>query len=94
MRAENSLTVNRLRFAFAWALGGLVVEILGLGLGAALAESVATNANKRPHPDQMIFSRDVWIGEKRGMSLARDPKTGRLLSADERQRQAGTPSAN
>lgn len=37
MQAENSLTVGRLRTSFAWALGGLVVEIFGLGLGAALA---------------------------------------------------------
>ncbi len=37
MQAENGLTINRLRTAFAVALGGLIVEILGLGLGAALA---------------------------------------------------------
>ncbi len=37
MQAENALTIGRLRTAFAVALGGLVVEILGLGLGAALA---------------------------------------------------------
>jgi hypothetical protein len=37
MQAENGLTVRRLRSAFAVALGGLMVETLGLGLGAALA---------------------------------------------------------
>ncbi len=33
------------------------------------------------HP---IFSREVWITEKRSMSLARDRETGRLLSIEER----------
>jgi hypothetical protein len=37
MQGNNSVTVKRLRKAFAAALGGLVVEIIGLGLGAALA---------------------------------------------------------
>jgi hypothetical protein len=26
-----------------------------------------------------VFSKDVWISEKRGVSRARDAKTGRLL---------------
>lgn len=37
IRAENGLTVKHLKTAFACALGGLLVETLGLGLGAALA---------------------------------------------------------
>ncbi|HEV7808855.1 MAG TPA: hypothetical protein VGO80_23835 [Solirubrobacteraceae bacterium] len=37
MQAENALTVSQLRVAFAAALAGLVVEIVGLGLAAALA---------------------------------------------------------
>ncbi len=37
MQGNNGVTVERLRVAFAAALGGLVVEIVGLGLGAALA---------------------------------------------------------
>jgi hypothetical protein len=37
MQSGNGLTVNRLRTAFAIALGGLVAETVGLGLGAALA---------------------------------------------------------
>lgn len=36
IQAGNSATVQALKTAFAWALGGLVVEILGLGLSAAL----------------------------------------------------------
>jgi hypothetical protein len=36
IQAGNSATVLGLKVAFAWALGGLVVEILGLGLSAAL----------------------------------------------------------
>ena len=36
VQADNGLTVRRLKLAFAWALGGLVVEVLGLGLAAAL----------------------------------------------------------
>ena len=35
-QADNGATVVRLRLAFAWALGGLVMVILGLGLAAAL----------------------------------------------------------
>jgi hypothetical protein len=37
MRAKNSPTIRRLRTAFALELGALTVEILGLGLAAALA---------------------------------------------------------
>jgi hypothetical protein len=36
IQARNSPTLQRLKVAFAWALGGVVVEILGLGLAAAL----------------------------------------------------------
>jgi hypothetical protein len=36
IRADNGPVVNRLRLAFAVALAGLVVEIVGLGIGAAL----------------------------------------------------------
>jgi hypothetical protein len=44
------------------------------------------NIGNRSHElgDRGIFSSDVWISEKRGMSLARDLKTGRLLSIAER----------
>jgi hypothetical protein len=37
LQARNGLTVGKLRTAFALALGGLLVEVVGLGLGAALA---------------------------------------------------------
>ena len=37
VQAQNGLTVRGLRVAFAIALWGLVVETVGLGLGAALA---------------------------------------------------------
>jgi hypothetical protein len=37
MQADNGLTVERLRAAFAIALAALVLEIFGLGFGAALA---------------------------------------------------------
>ncbi len=37
MQGANGITIERLRTAFAVALGGLVVEIFGLGVGAALA---------------------------------------------------------
>lgn len=37
IRAQNSPTVVRLDMAFAAALTGLVLEVVGLGLGAALA---------------------------------------------------------
>lgn len=37
MQAQNGLTVRKLRTAFALALGGLVVEVVGLEIGAALA---------------------------------------------------------
>jgi hypothetical protein len=37
LRTENFATIERLRAAFATALAGLVIEILGLGLEAALA---------------------------------------------------------
>jgi hypothetical protein len=36
-QAMNDPTVDRMRLAFAVALGGLVAEIVGLGAGAALA---------------------------------------------------------
>lgn len=36
-QADNSATIRRLRTAFAVALGGLTLEILGLSVGAALA---------------------------------------------------------
>ena len=36
IQARNHPTLERLKLAFAWALGGVVVEILGLGLAAAL----------------------------------------------------------
>jgi hypothetical protein len=28
---------------------------------------------------RLVFTRDIWITEKRGLSEARDPQTGRLL---------------
>jgi hypothetical protein len=37
MQADNSAIVGKLKIAFAVALTALVVEVLGLGLGAALA---------------------------------------------------------
>jgi len=37
VQAGNGPTVVRLKTAFAFALGGLVIEVLGLGLAAALA---------------------------------------------------------
>jgi hypothetical protein len=37
MRAENDTKIRRIRTAFATALGGLLVETVGLGVGAALA---------------------------------------------------------
>jgi hypothetical protein len=37
LQAANAATVKRLRKVFATALGGLVVETVGLGLGTALA---------------------------------------------------------
>lgn len=36
-QADNQPTVSSMRTAFAWALAGLLAEIVGLGTGAALA---------------------------------------------------------
>jgi hypothetical protein len=42
---------------------------------------MATTSNKVPDGrHRLILSNDVWISEKRGMSRARDARTGRLLS--------------
>jgi hypothetical protein len=45
---------------------------------------MATHAAHEPRPDgRWIPSKDVWITEKRGISNARDPKTGLLKSGTE-----------
>lgn len=36
----------------------------------------------KPAPDGWTFSKDAWISEKKGISRARDAKTGKLISKD------------
>jgi hypothetical protein len=39
---------------------------------------MADDEEARAGSDHPVFARDVWISEKRGVSLARDRKTGRF----------------
>lgn len=41
--------------------------------------AIARDKHRGP-AQRLVLSEDVWISEKRGISRARDPKTGRLLS--------------